>query len=499
MSLDDYKGLLTSFLKIFQLNSRTKKGLFVLLLIEAFLIFIFPLNRFKGILDAPEELSFFINIISIIFEYLAWSKIVFFILLALVSISVWLFKSGRFVFISKKIKVAIALDNENLAAKSILKKSLYKTKRKLDSLNLLDNFKIFQIGTDLFNTNEQAQKYVTKKNLNLVIHGNISLEKTNSKNIFSMKDFSFSYTYYSNSANPDLSNMIKSDINLILAHRNWTIEEDNSSVGLENISKNFVEVIVSLVAISIISKKEYLNTSLCLIENLLPFMERNVKNSKIIINPKKKYARIPIELLKTTRLKTILLSSYSYLGDIKVKEKDYQSAIAITEKSLKFGSDKLFCYRRFAYCYYLLGDIEKSKLYTEKLNAIKSNTPTYIVNKAFFSILDNNHQETINLYDSLKNKKTNDEFVSNIIEFLSDQKENISNIGIEYGIAILTYNFIDKTEGKQLLLSFLNKFDNQIYQDKIKYILNTNPKSNNICKSSKSKRKRRKKKKRKKK
>ena len=53
----------------------------------------------------------------------------------------------------------ISLDNENATSKMILKKSLYKTKRKLDILGLKEQFKIFEIGTDLFDGKKEAEAY----------------------------------------------------------------------------------------------------------------------------------------------------------------------------------------------------------------------------------------------------------------------------------------------------------------------------------------------------
>ena len=149
---------------------------------------------------------------------------------------------------------------------------------------------------------------------------------------------------------------------------------------------------------------------------------------------------------------------------------------------------QLDCYVRLAFCHYLLNNLDKAKFYTEELNKIKPNTPPYFLNKAFFSILENNHQNIIEYYDNLKNKKLEPDFINDIILFLKNQKKIISNIGLDYGISILTYNFIDKTEGRKLLINFSSSTNVLVYKNKINQIINSNYKAT-IVHNQKSKKK----------
>jgi len=489
---DISEKILNYLIKSFWTQPKTKKGLYSLFSIEAILIILLPLNKLKSILIVPEKYLPIISKIEPFFKYPAWSKIILFILLCILTWIIWLFKSGRIKQIKKnkgKFNIRIALECEDIVSKSILRKTLKKVNRKLDSLKLLDRFIIKEIGSDIFSDNAGAQAYNKKKDINLTIHGDVSTETRNAKRIFSLKDFSFSYRYHYNPANPNLQKVIKNDIDLMLTHRNWIIEEDNTSEGLEKISDNFVEILLSVVAISIISKREYFDVALELIEHVLPFMESKIHNRKVVIDIKKKRAKIPIDILRTGRLKAILINSYSFIADEKVKEKDYKTALEITQKSFNIGADKFFSYIRLAYCSFLTNDLEQAKKYTKKMNYIKPNSPQYFVNMAFFAILENNHEEAIKYYSHIKTEGQNSELIGNVINFLKEQKEKLNKQGLDYGIAYLTY-VIDKQEGTKLFKEFADKTNIPSYKNVVCKILSINTQKNNIKKKRKNKKRR---------
>lgn len=495
---DIFEKILNCLIKCFWTQPKTKKGLYALFTIESVLIILLPLNKLKSILIVPEKYLPIISKVEPFFKYPAWSKIILLILLCILTWIIWLLKSGRIKQIKKKkgkFNIRIALECEDIVSKSILRKTLKKVNRKLDSLNLLDRFVIKEIGSDIFSDNAGAQSYNKKKDINLTIHGDVSTETRNAKRIFSMSDFSFSYRYHYNPANPNLQKVIKNDIDLMLTHRNWIIEEDNTSEGLEQISTNFVEVLVSIVAICVISRKDFFDTAISLIEHILPFMEQSHKNKKISFNISKKRAKIPIEILRTGRLRAILINSYSFIADEKVKEKDYKTALEITQKSLKIGADKFFSYIRLAYCSFLTNDLEQAKKYTKKMNYIKPNSPQYYVNMAFFAILENNHDEAIKYYNHIKNKRQNTELIGNVITFLKEQKEKLNKQGIDYGIGFLTY-IIDKQEGTKLLKQVADNTNIASYKNAVSKILSTDTKKHNTKKKKNKKRKKRKKRRR---
>ncbi|NQV18642.1 MAG: hypothetical protein HQ534_08885 [Armatimonadetes bacterium] len=340
------KYLIEPIIKLFSVNKRNIVGFWIIIGVEFSLILLLPLNKFSGLKNIPESLNFLQKPITFIFSYPAYCKILFFIFIFILTYLIWLFRSGRLIIPSKKLKVAVALSPDNIASDSILTKTLLMTNSKLKSLNLLDNIHIFKIGTDLFNTNKDAEKYLKRKKINLVIHGNIHYGKKENKVIFNLKDFSFSYYIPQVPRNPGSMNMIKKDINLMLTHRNWIVEESNSLSGSEAIATNFVEILLSIIGIASSFSKDYINTSVLLIEKLLPFLEKQIEpyKRKIEINRNKKNITMPISLLRSGRLRSILINCYLNISDLFFEDKEYNKIIEFINKALKAGANKSYCY-----------------------------------------------------------------------------------------------------------------------------------------------------------
>jgi tetratricopeptide (TPR) repeat protein len=474
----DLKDYILDILKLIKSNTQTKKGLIGLIIIEFLIIYNIPLQHLKGILSVPPKFYPFVKWLEVVFEYPPITKFILFLFVLIITLIVWSIKSGRIVLWTKKYKVGIALKYDNTQSQEILEKTFQKVEKKLDLLGLLSKYKIQKIGTDLFSNNEEVEKYSKKHGFNIIIHGSVSTETKNGKKIFSMKDFAFTYNYQYSSVKPEFKKLILQDIKLMLSYETWIIEEENTYDGLEKISNNLLEILLSVVAISTISNKKQFDNAVRLIESVLPVMETNTKSARIALDLKNKKAKIPIELIRAGRLRSILLDSYSLIGDEKVDLEDYKSALEISLKSIKFGANKYDQYERLAYCYYMLGNIENAKKYTEEMNKIQPNTPSYLVNKAFFSILEDKQQDVICYYNELYRKKTDKALIENVIKFLNREKKTQNKIGIDYGIAFLTYNYLDKVVGKELLDKFSHNVDIQDYKDEIDNILNKNVKQN---------------------
>jgi len=169
---------------------------------------------------------------------------------------------------------------------------------------------------------------------------------------------------------------------------------------------------------------------------------------------------------------------------IKLNYKSVQDCLTHSDEKLTFS-------------FYHLGDVKKAEFYTDK---IKKQTPAYLVNKAFFSILRKDYKNSIEFYSLLRNKEVSEEWINNIISFLEDRfKEQPLELAFKYAIAILFYNHIDKQKGRKQLLELKRCSSNMekysLYNSKIDFILINNKikKKINIKKKKKRKSKRKRK------
>lgn len=416
-----------------------------------------------------------------------------FILITLIILSgiLWLYYSGRLQFSSKKIKIGLALKSIDIKTQSVIFHTISLMRDKLKTLGVLDKFKIIEIGTDIFDTKEQAEQYLLKRKFNLVIHGTVysggkdSTYNGNKRSVYSydLKNFFYSYKAKTHIKDQMPSN-IRFDIDLMITQREWMIEESNEIIDVDKVASNLFEILLSIVAISLSNSAQHLEVSIVLIEKLLPILEAKVdpKKRKISVthfSTDKAKITAPLDLLRSGRLRAILNECYINISRVFIEKKDYNTAEMYAKRGLKSGADQFMTFTTLALISYYQEDIGEAENYTKKFNSIKKNSVNYFVNMAFFSIKMKKYLDAIKFYEKLtKYYKPKFKFmIEQVIDFMSERiKEDRGELAYHYGIGILTYNYIDKMNGKILLETFLKKSVNlKQYKPmnlKIKKILN---------------------------
>ena len=428
---------LWQFLRYLWPRRKTKYGLFLILIV----ILLFPS---------------FISIVTIT------QKIILCVIVLCVCIS-WLFDSGRILFPSKKITIAFALKAIKPESQTIIEESIIKLKEKLKQIGASEKFRIIEIGSDLFTTNEQAEKYIKKKNIRLIIHGNIWNEKRDSHYVFDLKNFFYSFIVNTPKDTQEYQ-MQLADIILATSNRDWQIDEVNSLRDLEKVSTNLVEIILSIVAIAFYTSEKHVQLSIALIEYILPLLESHItpEDRKIQIS-KNKTVKISFNLLRSGRLKTILHGCYSAVGNRLLFDGKYQESFLHSKRALELGVSPIDSLTGLAIASYYLNDVDKAIEYTEQIKKYDPHNHVYYVNMGFLMIIKGEYDKAIYFYEELrkhfqssKNKQVT--FVKEIIQFLNNQIEKKpSECGLLYSKGIITYNFLSKSEGIIILREFINQ------------------------------------------
>ena len=363
-----------------------------------------------------------------------------FLFLSIFGFIFWLFLSGRFYLPSKKITIGISLKSFNPNAQTVIKKTLMRLKDQLKALNLLDQFKIVEIGIDAFSSIEEAEKFIVKKNLNLVIHGTVYDGKCDDKYRYDLKNFFFTYLVPNISKESPFFKTIQSDINLICWHRDWNIEESNDIIDIERVANNLFEIVLSIIAVALCHSAKHIELSIKMIETLLPILESQIKPEEKIINISKEdsTAKVPLKILRSGRLRAILNDCYFGITNIFIFEGKYDETISTINKGLVAGADKYRSYAALAVASYYKDGLEKAIEYTDKMDALQKNTIIVDLNRAFFSIARQQYDEAVTHYDSVrgKYKKNNDYFlIEQVIYFLNKRLEDKRNeLAYEYAI-----------------------------------------------------------------
>lgn len=420
-----------------------------------FISFLWPIRKTK--LGLSISIAFVIIVC-------VWQKIdnfmVIFGVITLLTIT-WTFISGRILLPSKKITIAFSLKAISPESHQIIEQTILKLEEKLKQLNSNDQFRLIQIGTDLFSSNVQAEKYLKRKKISLIIHGNVWNGKKENSYIFDLKNFSFSYLIAAAKDSMQYQN-IQKDVNLMLVNRDWRIEEINSLTDLEKVSNNLLEITLSIIAIALVTYSEkHTELSISLIEILLPGLDSHLKpEEKKIIIKENNTAEISLNLLRSGRLRTILHECYLIAGNNYLGNYDFTRAHKHFLKSLALNVDPIKSSIGLARTFYHLKDIENAIRYTENIRTISKHNPVYYLNIAFLSIEMQKYEESDKAYEDLrKHFKCNsqdDRFtISSVLEFLEDRIiEKPEETALLYAKGVIMYNYKSKDDGKKILLSF---------------------------------------------
>lgn len=312
-----------------------------------------------------------------------------------------------------------------------------------------------------FNSESEAEKFVSEKNLNLLVWGSLTSDnlKDDGKGMSEVKlKFTFAHP---KDKNNKLGKMMLLDIDSRFATKNyWKIYNDNSYNDVNLVSKNLSDISLYTIALSL---KVYgkISASLKLFESL---HNSTTKKSDAFFN---------------SQLIPHLINIYEIFILNAVYNKDkFREGKLFCEKLLVFRLNDFFGLSNLAFFQYKLGEIDKSKETVEKLLKIYPTRPLTMADAAFFSILQKDYYKVYKYYNKLTlNRPEQLDFnVLNIIDFLSEQYTQTKDPAILYGSGMISFYFGDKKIAKKDLRFFLknaNKDTCKKMYEKAEKVLNS--------------------------
>jgi hypothetical protein len=263
-----------------------------------------------------------------------YAEFIFYLILALLFWLFWLFYSGRRAISTKKYIVAIALKSLDPNTQKIITTTFSKVSDKLKILNLLDLIKLKEIGVDIFNTKEEAEKFLLKREYSLVIHGTVYGGNENLKYKYDLKNFFYTCRLLNISNDSITINIFRNDMTLMIANREWIIEESNDFIDTDKVANNLVEIILSIIAISLSQSSEHLKLSIKIIETILPILQSKFDpNYKL---PKENTRTlVPIDFIRSGRLRYILNNCYISIANNYIMSEEWPNALEIAKKDIR--------------------------------------------------------------------------------------------------------------------------------------------------------------------
>lgn len=408
----------------------------------------------------------------------------------------WLINSARMVVPRDKFTIAFALREKDHRGTSYLQDALSQLERQLDILKLLPKFRILRAGSDVIRNMRDALRYREKHDLDLVIWGDIYTGKKDGKEMCDINELFFTIKVPGAVVAQNYAHLFTEDVNIALINRDWNVYEMNSIPDVEKISGHLAEIIMFIVGLTYCVAAEEMEDSIAILENLLRLLEAKTKGEAIVTLPEKSEVKMSIPMLRKGRVQAIVLQAYKKMGIYHLRRREYSKAHFYFEKYSAYERRDSDVLGALSLCAFHRGDIEGAKGYTEKICGIDKNNIVYLVNSAFFYILEGKYDTVLVLYKRfLRSKSVGKEAVATqVIAFLDQRKtENTEELAYDFGIGFLNCHFCNSTHGEAELKEFLEKAkDKKEYAAMVSYTIQQLFPEQAVNKSKKKKQKARK-------
>ncbi|NPD47805.1 hypothetical protein [Lentimicrobium sp. S6] len=378
---------------------------------------------------------------------------------------IWYFSTNRICFKqnSKKISFGVFINIDEKDSEEIIKKLIKKSISEITAE--FKEIKVVLYPINYKTSIESIEKYLKLRNycLDTIIYakvesGNVTNNSNNNlEQKISIKELTFSGNFNMKENMrifKDNVNMIN-DINISHHFKDWNYIEQNSYTDKSKIQNNFKETILHYSGLYLIYMQQE-NLALEIFKSL-----HNPQESKIKIISGSKETKITSKQLASARNNSILLNLFMHTAlkryhtsdDVKFPYEKLKECEAYFSKH----TDSYNHYIDLARLAYQNGILSEAKEYTEKAFKHSGLKPMVIINKVFFTIIDNNIPDFITYLRKLNSKylsKSNINFVD-LIGFLENEKEKYPDSEVLFDFAIGYYFlFVDQNESKSILSGF---------------------------------------------
>lgn len=387
----------------------------------------------------------------------------------------WLYHSGRMISRGKKFTVVFCLKAKDLKSLIHIQNTISILNRELDTLRLLEKFKIVFAGEDVITNLEKAYKYRGNKNVDLVIWGEILSGTKEEKEVCDFKGLFFTYKIPSVIAKANLTDIFKTDINIAIINRDWNIYAINSLPDTEKISAHLSEMIMFVLGLIYCQSAEYAEDSIVILESLFKRLEMQTKGEQIKVDSENKFL-LTTPLLRKGRVLGILLNVYKNLGLYLVSSKDYRKAKFYLDKFRSYEKKDIPVLASLALCAFYLNrnDIKDAKEYTEKIGTIDKHNEIFTLNRAFFGIYEKNYASALCFYKEIikKERSVNIGIITKVIAFLDERKSEYPNeFAYDFAMGLLSYYFCQEQMGMKELRKFVKHAKKKAeYREMVNYI-----------------------------
>lgn len=392
---------------------RTKKGLFFVFAIIAYIVNLLPIDD---------------NIAKI-------CVYIFFVCLYCIS---WYYFSGR-LFFSSKIQILFAIDSSK-ESKEYCDKVIKSINFQIDQLNLNRTICIRQMPSDLsFGERAKAERYIKTRMIDLLVWGHTLDGRLQEAKV---SEFNLRFSYLYAHVPQQISQIFLKEIDKGSRRQYWKILEDRSFNDLKVVSTNIVEVSLFIIGLCLFIRGELLQSI-----EILEKVRFLLKNKNEVEFPDIKNVKKQIDLY--------LADSYRLVGQ-QIKNDRPQDARQLFQKLLEIIPDDSGAHLEMAKLVYVIDkDVQASRIHTDKVTSPDLKQLTNY-NYAFYAIREKDSATMLKYYQKIRSAPSQN--IIEILDFLRvESAKDSDNILYLFALGYLNIYHGDISVGVGDLKEFIEK------------------------------------------
>lgn len=356
--------------------------------------------------------------------------------------------------------IAIKTKDSSINYKEEIIKQLKEQRR---TYRLEDKIKIIDLPSDVYFENQSdAEKYISRRNIRLLIWGNTSEGKIKGDQSTRF-NISLSYLFSYVKSKEDLEDKSKNNIiygiDQAIKRNYWTINDFDSFSAISVVSGNIFEISLFSIGVCLASNPEKGDrmTAINILEKLLSIIKKR--------NPDANFPQLSIVRKQVISLLIFLYGDMARL--VWLEGGDILNSIELFNKIFLLNNNDWATHQNISTLYWISGDKSNAKFHTRRAIRINPNHPATRLNKAFLLIDSRKYDFAGREYKKIKSISGVDAMTTlNIME--PEIEKQSDNHGFLFAVGWFNINFMDSNRGEEQLKKFLDVVqENEEYRELI--------------------------------
>lgn len=303
-----------------------------------------------------------------------------------------------------------------------------------------------------FRGESDAQKYLDRKGLRLIIWGDTSRATLAGTGV---TIFNINVTYNFDAKSMDDANQTKQIVDSSIKRKAWSIFDDNSLPGQLVVAENVIEI--ALFTLSVCLTSLYISTRDI---RMLSNSTRLLEQLRTQLIPRIPNDNFPNLIEVRNHISESLFIQYSEAAVYFTREKrDPKESYEWAFKAVSLQPHHFEANIQMALSSWLVGDASGARKYSKIAQKIDPKNTLPYLNFAFFHFYNDKHAKALSYYKRLNNKIVNQTHILDVISFLEAEYDKTDKPALLFAAAWLSNKYADSKRAALMMRTFMDLAD----------------------------------------